>query len=189
MSEISNHSREPSQERGWPRPGRGSAASGSLTSLRLEDLHFLAAAVIVVAVLAILLGALVLGLATDLPADDEWKFRVKAIGLGSGGLGSLGFSLGGAPFIAVALLVALGFVGRSPGSPLARWGRLVEGGAVAAAAWLVLFTLLGLVVDLTEIGDAFPEGVGALLIDLGALLLLALTCLWGLRALVPTSPR
>lgn len=190
MSEISDQGREPGEAKGWPQHGgRASPAPRSITSLRLEDLHLLAAAVIVVAVLVILLGALVLGLATDLPADDEWKFRVKAIGLSSGSLGALGFSLGGAPFIAIALLVALGFLGRSPGSALAMWARLVEVGAVVAAAWLALFTLLGLVVDLTEIGDAFPEVVGALLIDLASLLLLAVIGLWGLRALMPRSPR
>jgi hypothetical protein len=189
MSQIPNDERKTGQDTGWPQQAeRASAAPRSLTSLSVEDLHMLAAIVIVVAVLVIILGALVLGLATDLPTDDEWKYRVKAIGLGGGSLASLSSSPGGAPFIAVGLLVALGFVGRAQHSPLAKWARLVDVGAVVAAAWLVLFTLLGVVVDLTEVGDAFPEILGALLIDLSALLLLALTVLWGVRAFMARQP-
>jgi hypothetical protein len=138
--------------------------------------------------LVILLGALVLGLAADLPGVDDWKYRVKAAGLGPASLGPFGFSTGGAPFVGVALLVALGLVATAPDSMLSRWGRLVEGGAAVAAAWLMLFTLLGVVVDLTDIADAFPEIVGALLMDLAALLILAVAGLWGVRALTPRPP-
>ncbi len=147
----------------------------------------LAAAAIVVAVLATLLGALVLGLAVDTPAADGWKLRVKAIGLGTASLGGLGFSLGGAPFVGVSLVVALGLVDDSSRSPLAKWARLVEGGTAGAAIWLGFFTLLGLVVDLTEIADAFPEVIGALLIDLATLLILAVAGLWGVRRFIPRS--
>ena len=144
----------------------------------------LAAAAIVVAVLATLLGALVWGLAMETPSADAWKFRVKAIGLGPISVGSLGFSLGAALFIGVSLLVALGLVDSSS-SPLVKWGRLVEVGAAGAAGWLAFFTLLGLVVDLTEIADAFPDVVGAVLIDLGTLLILAVAGFWGLRTFIP----
>ena len=145
----------------------------------------LAAAAIVVAVLATLLGALVWGLAMETPGVDGWKFRVKAVGLGPISLGRLGVSIGAALFIGVSLLFALALVGDSSRSPLARWGRLVEGGAAGAAGWLAFFTLLGLVVDLTEIADAFPEVVGALLVDLGTLLVLAVAGFWGLRTFIP----
>ncbi len=142
-----------------------------------------------IAVVAMLLGALVLGLATDTPGTDGWKLRVKAIGLGNAGIGPPDFSPGGASFIGVSLLVALALIGDSAGTVLGRWGRLVEMGAAGAAIWLVFFTLLGLVVDLTEIADAFPEIVGILLIDLATLLVLAVVGVWGLRSVIPAPQR
>lgn len=174
------------EEGGWPRPTP--PPSNPLASLRLEDLRAVAAAAIVIAVVAMLLGALVLGLATDTAGTEGWKLRVKAVGLGTAGIGPPDFSPGGAAFIGLSLLVALALLADASRSILARWARVVEIGAGAAAIWVMLFTLLGLVVDLTEIAD-FPEVVGVLLIDLATLLVLALAAVWGLRTFIPTPRR
>ncbi len=143
----------------------------------------MAAASIVLAVLSLLLGALLVGASVEDVGDDTWKLAVKTIGLGSFTVGGFGV-LGLAPLAGVSLLVALSLTRDAPVGSRPDPVSLVRAGSVGAASWLVLFTLLGVIVDLTELGDDFAAAFGLLVVDLGTLAVLVVTLLWGFTAFV-----
>jgi MFS family permease len=143
-----------------------------------EELPVLLAAGLVLAVIALAFGALLLAASFD-GIDEEWKATVKIIGLSVFGGFDVGIGLGtNALFAAAVLLIALSLVRRDVPPRRAGLVPIVGIGALAIAAWLAFFTLLGLVVDLTELGDDFVAAFGVLLSDLATLLVLALTAVW-----------
>jgi|GEM_PF-5970744 len=162
-----------------PPPGRRRQPS-ALTSLGGDDLRILGALAIVLAVVLLLLGALLLGMSVKGAGHEGWKYQMKVIGLGSISIGSLGLSFGGATFVGVALLVALSLAQGAARTARADLIPVVGVVAAAAAAWMMLFTLLGVGVDLTGAADGFTRILGILLIDLATLVMMSAAGIWGL---------
>ena len=150
----------------------GRALPGPLAGIAGDDPRLLAAVGLVLAVLATLFGALLVGASLDDVGDDQWKATVKVIGLGGAFFGmSTGALLAG-----VALVLALVLAPSDSGRTTA--GALVRFGAIGAAGWLALFVVLGVIVDLTRLGDDFVAAFGLLVADLGILALLLVVLLW-----------
>ena len=162
------------QDPGPPPPGRWLPAA--------DELPVVAAVALVAAVGALAFGALLLASSFD-GVEEEWKATVKIIGLSVFGGLHVGIGLGtNALFAAGLLLVALTLVRREVAPHRAGLVPLVAVGALAVAAWLAFFTVIGIAVDLTELGDDFVAAFGVLVSDLATLLVLALTGLWGYNA-------
>lgn len=163
------------------RPEAGDAAPEPRRRPRLpdvdpSDLPAYAAAGLVVAIIGLSFGALLVASSVE-GIQDEWKATVKVIGLSS----ALGFSFGlagGAMFAGLSLLAAQWLV---RDRPTTRGGlaSFVGIGTLAVGLWLSFFTVLGVVVDLTNFADDFVPAFGVLVSDLAALFLLLLAVVWG----------
>lgn len=155
------------------RPARAS-------SIDPEELPALAAVAIVVSVLAVLVGALLLGTGAGSGAD-RWKLAVKSIGLGS-----TSSSIGTAPLIGAALILALSLLRAGVVGRRAKLAPLAAVGATAAAGWLVGFTVLNMVVDMTLMDADVTSALGLLVADTGALAVLVIAFAWGYTSALTT---
>ena len=156
------------------------------------DARVIAGAAIVLSTALILFSAVVSGLSQAGPGGVQ--FLIKTLGLGNGFLGPSGRGLllmptTGAASAAVALIVALACIHGSQGRRVRSLVPAVAIGAAAEAGWLLLFTLLGLLVDLSLLGShRFTLVFVTMLGDLASAVLLSAVLFWAVQLVLRRIP-
>ncbi len=179
---MTNDPTIPDQPSAWspPQPPRESPVDRF-------DARVIAGAAIVLGTALILFSAVISGLSQGGPGGV--RLLIKTVGLGNGffgpsGRGVLFLPTAGAASAAVALIVALACIHGSEGRRVRSLVPAVAAGAGAEAGWLLLFTLLGLLVDLSLLGShRFTLVLVAMLGDLASAVLLSAVLFWAVQLL------